>query len=260
MLIPYIPKPMNLLLVLEQPQRNTMHRRITPPLIEEPASPIQMLKVFRVRLRPPKRQAANLKVRPEVTRAESVCGDVVRWTVCRVGDPVHCVVRVEVCSGVVVSGEEALCFGPQRGDGERCVVEVDGEAVGFVAVLHVSEDVVVDVAEEVDVGLDAPVVVHVCERRVVWEEAGVPATHLVVGDLVCVLDAIFGEDCGRFFVECWVDPGWCAPVCGWDLGKGDVSVCGAADGEFEALGEGFVVEEGPGVVELVVEGFFEVVD
>jgi len=82
----------------------------------------------------------------------------------------------------------------------------------------------------------------------------------MVGYLVGVLDAVFGEDGGGFFVQCVVDPGWCAPVCGRDLGEGDVGVGRAADGGFEALGEGLVVEEGPGVVEFVVECFFEVVD
>ena len=64
----------------------------------------------------------------------------------------------------------------------RGVVEVDGEAVGFVVVGHVAEDVVVDVAEEMDFGFDAPVVSCVFEGGVVVEEAAVPAAHLVVGD------------------------------------------------------------------------------
>lgn len=251
---------MNLLLILEQAQRNTMHRRITPPFIEEPACPIQMLEVLRIRLRPPKRQTANFKVRPEMARAEPVRSNVVSWTVRRVRDPVHCVIGVEVVSSVVVCGEEALCFWPERGNRQRSVVQVDSKAVGFIAVLHVPEDVVVNVAEEVDIGLDAPVVIHVCERGVVREEARIPATHLVVGYLVCVLDAVFGEDGSGFFVQRVVDPGWCAPVRGRDLGEGDVRVCGAADGGLEAFGERFVVEEGPGVVKFMVEGCFEVVD
>jgi len=108
---------MDLLLILKQAQRNTMHRRITPPFIEKAACPIQMLKVLCIRFRPPKRQTANLKVRPEMARAESVRGDVVSWTVRRISDPVHCVIGVEVCGGVVVCGEEAFCFGPKRGNG-----------------------------------------------------------------------------------------------------------------------------------------------
>lgn len=44
-----------------------------------------------------------------------------------------------------------------------------------------AENVVVDVAEEVDVGLDAPVEVVVEEARVAVEEAGVPAAHVPVG-------------------------------------------------------------------------------
>ena len=111
-----------------------------------------------------------------------------------------------------------------------------------------------------DVGLDAPVEVHVGKRGVVWEEAGVPAAHLVVGDFVGVLDAVFGEEGGGFGEEGGVDPGWGGPVGGGNCGEGYRGGGGGADAAFEGFGEGLVVEEGPGIVEFVVEGCFEIAD
>jgi len=195
-----------------------------------------------------------------MTRAVAVSGGGVRGTVRVVGDPAEGVVGMQVLFGYAGRGEEAFCFGPERGDGERGVVQVYREAVGFVAVGHVAEHVVVDIAEEVHVGLDAPVEVHVCKRRVVREEARIPAAHLVVGYLVCVLDAVFGEEGGGLGEEGGVDPGWCGPVRRGDCGEGYRSGGGGADAAFEGLGEGLVVEESPGIVEFVVEGCFEIAD
>ena len=79
-------------------------------------------------------------------------------------------------------------------------------------VLHVAEDVVVDVAEEVDLGFDAPVVTGVEEGGMLVEHAAVPAAHLVVGIFVGVLDVLFFEDLGGFFEEVVVDPWGDGPV------------------------------------------------
>lgn len=62
----------------------------------------------------------------------------------------------------------------------RTVVEVDCEAICLVVVLHEAKDVVVDIAEEVDIGLYTPVVLHVCQSGVFVEHSRVPAAHLVV--------------------------------------------------------------------------------
>lgn len=79
-------------------------------------------------------------------------------------------------------------------------------------VLHVAENVVVDVAVEVDFGLDAPVVLNVFEGRMFVEDAAVPSTHLVVGHFVRVLHVVFFEDFGRFDKEIVRDPGGRVPV------------------------------------------------
>jgi len=77
--------------------------------------------------------------------------------------------------------EEFERLEPEGGDALGGVVDVDVEAVGLVMVGHVAENVIVDVAEEFDLGLHTPVVFGVCERWVVVEHAGIPAAHLVVG-------------------------------------------------------------------------------
>jgi hypothetical protein len=111
-----------------------------------------------------------------------------------------------------VRGNELHRLGPEGGDGGRRIVEVDGEAVGLVVVCHVAEDVVVDVAEEMHLGLHAPVELCVGECRVLVEETAVPAAHLMVGFHGAVLDVVLLEDLGRFFEELVVDPGGYVPV------------------------------------------------
>ena len=78
--------------------------------------------------------------------------------------------------------------------------------------VHVAEDVVVDGAEEVDVGFYPPIVLGINEGGVVMEEAGIPAAHLVVGYFVGVLDIVFFKDLGGLFVEGLIYPGWGLPV------------------------------------------------
>ena len=115
-----------------------------------------------------------------------------------------------------VSGEELQRLGPKGRDALWGIVEVDGEAVGFVTVGHVAEDVVVDVAEKVHLRLDAPVVAHVGEGGVAVEEARVPAAHLVIGDEISVLDALLLEDFSGFGEEVFVNPRGDGPMFFWD--------------------------------------------
>ena len=91
----------------------------------------------------------------------------------------------------------------------------------------------------------------------VVEEATVPSAHFVVADFVGVLDVVFREDFGGLEVEVVVDPGGCFPVIFGDDVVGDIGFGQCGGGSFEFIGEGDVVEEGPGVVELVVPGGFK---
>lgn len=126
-------------------------------------------------------------------------------------------------------------------------------------ILHVAENIIIDIAEEMHLRFHAPVISCVGERRVTVEHPAVPATHLVVAHHARVLHVLPTQQLCAFRVEGFVDPRGHGPVV---LGDEMVEAgrIGGGGGEiFEALGEGFVVEEGPGVVELVVPGRFEVV-
>lgn len=126
-----------------------------------------------------------------------------------VGKPLDSAVRVKVCR---VIGEELGCFRPQCRQRLGVIVECDCEAVRLVVVLHVSEDIVVHIAKEVDIWFDTPVVSSVLKCRMFIKHSAVPSTHLVVRHHVCVLDALFLEDGGGCVEHAGVDPGRRRPM------------------------------------------------
>lgn len=168
---------MDFALVFEQTQCDAVDWRIAPALVEEATCPIEMVEVVLVRFTTPEFHVCYLKVTPEVTGREALGLLVCVGSADVVGNPLDGVVVMEVIRMV---REELDRLGPQRRQGLGVIVETDCEAVGLVVIVHVAEDVVVDVAEEVHVGLHAPVVPCVFEGWVLVEEAAVPATHLVV--------------------------------------------------------------------------------
>lgn len=161
-------EPMDFTRILEQSQRDRMHGSISPSLVKEPPGAIQMLEIILVCLAPPKLHVRNLEVAPEVTGRVAVRFDVVLRPPRAVLQPRARVVLVLVFR---VRGQELERLRPEGGDALRGVVQVDGEAVRFVAVGHVAEHVVVDVAEEVHLRLHSPVIARVGQGRVMVEEA-----------------------------------------------------------------------------------------
>lgn len=171
---------MHVVRICKETNTKRMNRRIAPALVEETTSPVQVLEIGLILLAAEEVHVANLKVRPEVACRVSIG----RLGVLRadpvIRNPFQHVVLVQVRR---IRGHELLGLGPKRLDGLRSVVEIDGEAVGLVVVLHVPEHVVINVAEELDLGLNAPVVPIIRERRVLVEHAAVPTTHLMVRHL-----------------------------------------------------------------------------
>ena len=255
MVVPDVFEPMDFACIFEQPQRNGVDWRVAPPLVEEAACPVQVSEVIFVSLAAPEIEFRDLKIRPEMAGRVSMRLLVVFGPALAVDKPAHRVVVVEVLG---VGGEEFERLEPEGGYALGAVVEIYVEAVRLVVVGHVAEDVVVDVAEELDLRLDTPVVLRVLERRVMVEETAVPAAHLVVRDTVCVLDVIFFQDLGRFFKQVGADPGRGGPVVFGDCVVGAFRFCGGLSLSLEIVGEGDIVEEGPGVVELAVPGALEV--
>jgi len=109
-----------------------------------------------------------------------------------------------------------------------------------------------------DFGFDAPVIAHVGEGGVFVEETAVPATHFVVGYYVAVLDVLFFEHEGGFFEEGGVYPGGDVPMFFGDEFIITFRFCNGLGFGLEFGSEGFVIEECPGVIKLVVPSSFKV--
>lgn len=201
--------PMDLALILEQPQRNTVHRRIPPPLIEETTRSIQVLEIVFVGFGTPKLHVCNLEVAPKMTGAVPVRFYIVFWPSLAIHDPLSRVVLVQILG---MCGHELFRLWPQGWYGGWRIVKVDGEAIGLVVVAHPTENIVVDVAEEVNLGLHAPIVADTLERRVFVEHATVPAAHLMIGYHGTVLDLLLFEHLGGLVKQIAVDPGGDCPV------------------------------------------------
>lgn len=241
---------MDLARILPEAEGDAVHGRVAPSLVEEAAGVVEVVKVVLVDGAPPKVHVSHLKVAPEVTGRVSLGLLVVLGPAHVVGQPPEGALLVDGILWVV--GQELYRLGPQGGQRLGVVVEGDCEAVRLVVVVHVGEDVVVDVAEEVHLGLDAPVVARVAQGRVLVEHAAVPAAHLVVGYLVCVLHAAVLEHARRLVVDLLVDPRRRRPVLARDLLVDALCPRHRLRLALELLGKGLVVEKGPGVVELVV--------
>lgn len=96
------------------------------------------------------------------------------------------------------------------------VVEVDDPAIGLVVILHVAEYVVVDVAEEVDLGFYAPVPADILQGWVMIEEPRVPTAHLVVRSHSGVLNTFLSKDLSGLFHKVIIDPCRLLPMIGGD--------------------------------------------
>lgn len=165
-----------------------MHGGISPTLVKETACTVQVVEVVLIFATPPEAHVTNFKVAPEMTRRIAISLVVVIGPPGLVHQPVHGIVFMHVGR---VRGKELGGLGPQGGDRVGGIVEIDRETVRLVVVLHEAEDVVINVAKEVHLGLNPPVVLRVGQRRVLVEETAVPAAHLVVRHHAGVLNLVF---------------------------------------------------------------------
>lgn len=144
-----------------------MHRSISPSLVKESPGAIQMLEIFLVYLAPPKFHVSNLEIAPEMTCRVAVRLNIMLRPPNAIFQPLARIVFILIFR---VRGQELERLGPEGGNALRRIVQVDGESVRFIVVGHVAEHVIINVAEEVDVGLHAPVIARVGEGRVMVEE------------------------------------------------------------------------------------------
>jgi len=178
MLIPNIAKIPHLVLAArEQRDRQRVDRRIAEALVVEPTHvrAVEVPEVRGIRLGAEEIQVSDLEVREEL--AVVVFAAVARF----VHQPAEIRVRVDQVRPL---RHELACAFPEAGEAACVVEDVHVEAVGDVVVAEEAEGVVGDGAEEVHVGLDAPVVVVGGEGGVLVEEAAVPAAHVAVGEEV----------------------------------------------------------------------------
>lgn len=153
---------------------------------------------------------------------------------------------------------EVLGSVPERGNGLNVFVQTESEAVLLFVVGHEFEGVVVDVAVQLNAGLDAPVPLVVEHQWVAEEKPRFVAAHVTVADGVAVDDLLLLHLLTDFGCLVLVNPLRVGPVL-----LGDASILGLAGNEgrcdpLELVVEIFVVEEDPVVVEFAVEAILDV--
>ena len=247
--VPDILEEVHLVAIQQQARRDRMHRRVTPPLVEEAAVFVQRLEEIRVCLRPEPVQTADLEVRPEVAMVVAVP--------LVVAEPRHTVVLGDVLRELA---HEFLRRVPDRGDGLDVFVQTQHETVLLLVLRHEAERIEVDVAEYLHARLHPPVPLVILQQRLPVKEPRFEAAHVPVADRVAVDDLLLGHlfaDLLGFFL---VDPFRERPMFFGDFAV----VRGARDegrGDFlEGVVEGFVVEEDPVVVVVAVESVFDAAD
>lgn len=151
---------------------------------------------------------------------------------------------------------ELLDAVPQCWNGFNVFVQAEDEAVLLLVVLHESEWVIVDVAEELDTWLHTPVVLKLVHHWMAEEEAGFVSTHVPVADGIAIddlpLSHIFTDSLSLLLV----DPGRKRPV----LLRNETIMCLARHerrGHFlETIIERFVIQKDPVVVVVPIEPIF----
>lgn len=103
-------------------------------------------------------------------------------------------------------GHELFDAVPERGNGIKILVQAEHKAVLFVVLLHVSERVKGNVAEQLDAGFHAPVVLIVEHQWVAEEEARLIAAHVAVALRISVDDLAFLHVLTHFLGLVLIDP------------------------------------------------------
>lgn len=146
---------------------------------------------------------------------------------------------------------------PQSGDSLDVLVQRKSETVLLLVVGHEFESVVVNVAEELNAGLNTPVPLVIEHQGVAEEEAGLVATHVSVTDRVSVDDfsgGHVGADLGGLVL---VNPLGERPML---LGDFAILCVSGSEGRrdlLELVVERLVIQEDPVVVEFLVEAVLD---
>ena len=200
---------MDLALILQQTQCDTMHRRISPSFVKESTCSIQVLKVVFIWFGPPKFHVRDFEIAPKVTGAVPVRFYIMFWPPLAIHNPLFGIILMQIFR---MCGHELFCLWPQGRDGLRRIVQIDRKSIGLVMVTHPAENIVVNVAEKVYLWLHAPIVADILQGWVFVEHATIPAAHLMVRYHRTILDFLFFEHLGGLIEQVAVDPGGYCPM------------------------------------------------
>lgn len=239
-------KKVEFILVEHDTSRDRVHRSVAPTLVEESTVVVEGVEEIDVSIAAEPVEVTNLEVGPEVA--------VVVGLAVVVAEEGHGVVLGNVLGELL---HEALDTVPQSGDRLDVFVQTQHERVLLAIIGHELERVVIDVTEELNAGLDAPVPLVVKHQLVTEEEARLVATHVAVADGVAVDDILLLHLIAHLGRLGSVDPRREGPLVGFDL-----AILGLAGNERggdtdEGLVKVVVVEEDPVVVELAVEAVLD---
>lgn len=124
-------------------------------------------------------------------------------------------------------------------------------------VLHVSKHVVVNVAEEFDFGLNAPIISSVLESGMMVEHPTIPAAHLMVRLQCGILDIVLLQNLRAFIIQLMRDPLWRCPML---LRYGLIVAFRFGESlrlTLKFFSKGDIVKKRPRIVEFVVPVFFK---
>ena len=242
-------KEMHFTPVKQQASRDGMDWRVTPPLVEEATITIERIEIVNICIRAQPVEVPNLKVGPEVAM-------IIRVAVV-IAQEFHGVVGRNMLR---VFLHELLDAIPERRNGLDVLVQTQNEPVLLLVLLHVPERVEVDVAEDLDAGLNAPVPLVIEHQRMSEEEAGLVAAHVPVADRVAIDDLLLRHLFAHLLGSVLIDEVGERPVLLGNLAimrlAGDQRGCDGLELVIELL----VVQEHPVVVVIVVETVLNVPD
>lgn len=160
--------------------------------------------------------------------------------------------------GVVL--HEFLHTVPQSWDGLDVFVQTENKTVLLALLMHDSERIVVDIAEDLDTGLDTPIVVVVHHERLAEKEARLESAHVTVADRITIDDLTFPHVLAHLLRLLLVDVGREGPVLLRNLAIMRLARDQGCRDLFESCVEGFVIEEHPVVVVATVEAVLDLAD
>ena len=171
-----------------------------------------------------------------------------------VTEEAHRVVRGNVLRVVL---DELLGAIPESGNGVNILIQTENEAVLLLVLGHETEGVVMNVAVELNTGLDSPVVLVVEHQGLTEEESGLESTHVTIADGVTVDNLPLRHILANLLGLVLINPLGERPVL-----TGDLAIVGLARNQgagdlLEGSIKGLIVQEDPVISISAVESILD---